>query len=149
MKMRKRLFVLVGLTLTLAGTIAVRTSRVQAAEADEKLRRAVDTIRLINTAENQLRFSGAKYAPFGDSPLVNACKEAAKKNSEQFGAVIHNLDLQNAKEPLNGFNFSMVVASDGKAYKISLAEKANCGTAFFSDDGGLIYQGKAIDCANK
>lgn len=145
--MRTRWFVAVGLVVALVGTIGSRTSQAQTAEPDEALVRAVDTIRLINTAEMRLRLAGEKYAQLGELPLVNACKETAKKFPEQFGTIVDKVNLQNPKEFLNGFNVSMIVSPDGRSYKISVEEKADCGTAFFSDDRGLIYRGKTIGCA--
>jgi len=46
-------------------------------------------------------------------------------------------------------SFGLVIAADGAKYKLSAQEKQKCGFAFFSDEGGLIFEGKVIDCPAK
>jgi hypothetical protein len=75
-------------------------------------------------------------------------KETAGMNPD-FGSAYGQLALQNQTEPLRDFDLGLVVGANGTSYKLSLLERKSCGMAFFTDDRGIIYQGKALGCAAK
>ncbi len=111
-------------------------------EYDKRLL-AVNTVRLINTAESRYHFNHGMYAEFAELAKSREIEELGGA----FQSVYTKLDLQAGSEPLPGFELRIVVAGDGKSYKLSLAEKeGKCRWGLFSDDRGLIYHGKAIDC---
>jgi hypothetical protein len=114
--------------------------------SQEKLTQAVNAIRLINTAEAYEQRTHGKYASLGELTSTGALGAAAK-DRPQFSSVYSTLNLQNPDELLTGFSAGIVVAADGTAYKLSIVEKSECGSALFTDNKGLIYQGTALGCA--
>ena len=46
------------------------------------------------------------------------------------------------------YRLTLIVSTDGSAYSTSLREIRNtgCGSSFFSDQTGQIYEGTALDC---
>lgn len=135
------------IALMLSGAMAAGGSDEKAAP-NETRTQALGTIRLINTAEVSFRRSAQVYGSFAELVSKGTLKETAQMNSYLVSAY-GRLDLQNPAEPLREFTLAMVVAPDGSAYKLSLVEKKNCGAAFFTDESGIIYEGKALDCAGK
>jgi len=127
---------------------SVANSRVQAL-------RAVNIIRLINTAEvstcrNQKGEAGTstKFRPWAH--LINApCfKEAQSRFSgSRFGQVA-NLSFSAGPEIVPGLVLRLVVSPDGNHYNLWLGQKPDvrCGSAFYSDERGVIYEGKTIGC---
>jgi hypothetical protein len=146
--MRKSCLMMIGLMVALIVTASSGASKDQVGEPSGNLKQAVNTIRLINTAEAHLGVAGKTFLTLSELSSAGVLRETAKMN-EDLGSAYDRLDLQNQAEPLKGFEFDMVVASDGKTYKLSLAQKVECGLAVFSDNRGLIYLGRALGCSNK
>lgn len=108
--------------------------------------KALNAIRIINTAEVYAYSTGTKYLPLGELISSGSLRQAAGMN-ESFAATYSELNLQHGTELINGFDFALVVSSDGTAYKLSILQKGNCGAAYFSDEHGIIYAGKALGCS--
>jgi hypothetical protein len=148
MIMRKEFVLIIGLTLVSIGLVCSGISREATAPPSENLLQAVNTVRLINTAQARMGLAGKNFLTFPELLSTGALREVGKTN-EDLSSAYDRLDLRNQAEPLNGFDFDMVVAPEGRAYKLSLAQKKECGIAVFSDNRGLIYYGKIIGCPNK
>ena len=134
------------LATTAAITLAlIGVGNTHPAATTEPDQQAVTAVRLINTAEANIHREKARYVAFPELASSGALKKAAEMNSA-FASVLADLDLQNGV-PMRGFDLTIIVSSDGGAYKLSLAAKEDCGVAFFSDQRGIIYNGKAIGCS--
>lgn len=107
---------------------------------------ALNAARIINTAEAYAHRDHAKYLPLRDLISTGSLKQAAGM-SETFTSIYSELNLQHETELINGFDFALLVSSDGSAYKFSLLQRGNCGPAYFSDERGIIYAGKPLGCA--
>jgi hypothetical protein len=117
--------------------------------------RAVNIIRVINTAEVSAcrsRDGGGDSAGFRSwTHLVNApCFKRAQADfrGKRF-AQDGKLSFSAAPEITPGLVLRLVVSPDGKHYNLWLGQKPDvrCGFAFYSDERGVIYEGKAIGCS--
>ena len=111
----------------------------------DKMRDAVNTLRLINTAELNEQHAHGKFVSFSQL-ATNGTLQTTAKYLPQFGNVYSLLNLQNQGELIPGFATEVVVSSDGSIYKLSFVEKAKCGAALFTDQNGIIYRGSALGC---
>jgi hypothetical protein len=111
---------------------------------------AVYIVRLINTAEVvDCRTEGGKideekkFLPWDE--LLNApCFQQA--HSRVFVVGGHPV-FSPGPEIVPGLELRLVVSADGKHYNLWIGQKAEtCGFAFYSDERGLIYEGKPIGC---
>ncbi|MGC2698446.1 MAG: hypothetical protein WA738_21875 [Candidatus Angelobacter sp.] len=140
--MRRTLGLLVfGSIIALASITNSHTSDKPAAGS-----RAVGTLRLVNTAEAYAHGSQGKFLPLAELVSTGALKHAGDMNSG-FIALYNELSPAKGTELLSGYDFALLVSSDGSAYKMSMANKERCGQAFFTDERGLIYAGKVLDCS--
>jgi hypothetical protein len=110
-----------------------------------RMRDAVNTVRLINTAELNEQHAHGKFVSFSQLTTTGTLQTTAKERP-QFGSVYSLLNLQDQSELIPGFATDVVVSSDGSLYKLSFVEKAKCGAALFTDQNGIIYRGAALGC---
>ncbi len=104
-------------------------------------------MRLVNTAEAYSHRDQGKYDSLAGLISSGALKKAGGM-TDDFSSTLSQLDLQKDASLLVGFDFTLVVSSDGSAYKLSFVEKERCGAAYFSDERGVIYTGKALGCTS-
>ena len=116
MRHRSLLLVLVG--------CAFATLSASQPSPDAERSAAITVMRAINTAENAVKQSGGKYVDL-----------AALLNHQAMGRV---------KESLG--QVRLTLASDATGYQVMVVPAQTCGTAVFSDERGLIYTGKVLDC---
>ena len=132
------------LSLTLLVSVVALQSqqREPVAKADRKT--AITLVRLINTAELEPKFQRARYESFSDLLQSGALKNTQRHFPQ---LAVEELNLQSERDVLPGWELRLVVSGDGNSYKLSLIEKEDrCKFGFFSDEVGIIYHGKAIDC---
>ena len=141
-----RILVFFAIAMLFSGAMAIESSSQEAPGPSQARPQALSTIRLINTAEVYFHRSAGAYGTFADLVSKGTLKETAGLNPD-LGSAYGRLALQDQTEPLRDFDLALVVAADGKSYKLSVLEKKRCGMAFFTDDSGIIYQGKALGCA--
>lgn len=111
---------------------------------------AVGIVRLINTAEVDCRLKDGKvdenekFLPWDE--LLNApCFKQAQSRVRFTHFNISSLSP--GPEIVPGLELRLVVSPDGKHYSLWLGQKGDiCGFAFYSDERGMIYEGKAIGC---
>jgi hypothetical protein len=125
------------------------TATSPAGASNDQARLAVNIIRVINTAEVvDCREKGGnideneKFLTWDE--LLNApCFKQAQSHFRGF----NELSLSSGPEIVPGIELRLVVS--GKHYNLWLGQKreVNCGFAFFSDERGVIYEGKAIGCS--
>lgn len=113
--------------------------------SQNKTRDAVNTMRLINTAELYEQHARGSFVPLSKL-ATNGTLETTAKDRPQFTSVYSLLNLQNQSELVSGFATDVVVSGDGSVYKLSFVEKSKCGAALFTDQNGIIYRGTALGC---
>lgn len=118
-------------------------------DASNQKRRAVGVARLISTAElNYFRVNGG-YASLAELVKSGQLRQAAIEFPENLFAY-RAVNLQSDSQPVAGFVLGLLVAADGSAYRLSLTQKTDeCGLGLFTDERGILYEGKTIDCATE
>ena len=108
----------------------------------DRRRLAVGVVRVINTAEAVYRDDRGQYASW-EELLNSPALDRAKSRFRNFTAA-----LASGAEVIPGFELRLVTKPDGSGYNLSLKDIQNksCGVSFFSDERGLIDQGKNIGC---
>jgi hypothetical protein len=98
---------------------------------------AVNVVREINTAEVEHSAWHGTYASWNE--LYSVPEEQKRWQ---------RLQLSAGPEIVPGWTLSLVASADGKNFELSLRSLADkCGFSFFSDQGGVIYEGSAVRCA--
>jgi hypothetical protein len=109
---------------------------------------AVNLVRAINTAEANYRKNHGSYATW-DTLLGNGdfSEAGTKWAPESFPTVAHAM-YGRGPEIVPGWKLRLQLSKDGNAYDVLLEDvtDSKCGFAVFSDDHGLIRQGRYIDC---
>ena len=114
-------------------SIAVVAARAQA--PDDERRAAITVMRAINTAENATRQTGGKFVP-----LAELLDHAA------MGRVKPNIAINGNTMTHQGSQLRLALSADALGYQVMVVPAQTCGTAVFSDERGLIYTGKVLDC---
>jgi len=118
-------------------TLSVIAVVAQQAPADEGRRNAIVVMRAINTAENAARQRGGKYLPLAE--LVEHPAMGGMK-----GDIAVNVD--GGSYAYKGGQLRLALAADATQYVVMFAPSETCGTASFTDERGMIYAGKVLDC---
>jgi hypothetical protein len=140
LEMSRKTFLVAITVLTVAVGVAIRPQVNTSAPNN----RALTAVRLINTAEASVRQAQARYVPLAELVSSGALKRAAEMNAD-FSSAFPDADLKSGTL-VPGFDLAIVVSSDGGAYKLSIAAKDDCGAAYFTDQRGVIYSGRALGC---
>jgi hypothetical protein len=120
-------------TLILAVAIGSSAST-QPAPVDER-GTGITVMRAINTAENAVRQSGGKYV---ELPALVDHRYMAKVRPS---IVVNGNTIM-----YQGHQLRVALSADALQYQAMVVPAATCGTAVFSDERGLIYTGKVLDC---
>lgn len=124
--------------LTMLGVACVLASAAVAAtqpSADADRRAAITVMRAINTAENAVRSQTGKYVHLAEL-LEHRAMGGVKSNITNKGGVVTH----------QGATIRLALSNDGMQYQVSVVPGDTCGWAAFSDERGLIYTGKVLDC---
>lgn len=100
----------------------------------------LELVRAINTEEADFFAKSHQYASLHSvTQEIDKWISAPQKNS---------LSLRDSTHAeLSGYTISLLVSNDGKRYELGLTPKTSeCSYAFFSNEIGLIYEGKALGC---
>jgi len=99
-------------------------------------------IRLINTAEAQYKFAKGSYASYA---MLLRSGQLKDTGAREFTLLPRN--LQSETDPLPGYRLRLLISTDGSSYQLSIQERtADCGTGLFSDETGMVFEGRASDC---
>lgn len=123
---------------------AARAQKTQPPTQDEIARaKAVEAARVINAAEYDFRKNYGHFAAWAEVYNASAVKELLLNWPR-----IRELSLAPSDEVIPGFRLTMLVGEEGAAYSIALREMKGhgCGISVFSDQSGLIYEGRIVDC---
>jgi bla regulator protein blaR1 len=109
---------------------------------------AVNVVRLINTAEADYKSKAGKYANWREllnSPTFN---ETLNRTEDVYH--LGKKAVNAGPEVIPGYQLKLVVSSDGDHYILSLEEAPvkDCAIFFYSDERGLIQEGKNIGCSS-
>jgi hypothetical protein len=121
-----------------AVTIAAAQAPPTSAAPELQPRDAVQLLRRLNTTQATLARAGA--ARYGDLEAV------LRQDTTLSGAVT---PINGISASVKGYTLTLISAVDGRGYRASLTSATPCALAFFSDEGGLIYTGRALDCPAK
>ena len=103
--------------------------------ADDGRRAGIVLMRTINTAENAIRSQTGKYVDLAG--LVNhKIMESLRADFTSNGTFTF----------YQGREVRLVISPDGSRYHAMVVPVDSCGFAIFSDDRGVIYTGKVLDC---
>ena len=100
---------------------------------------AVSLVRQFNTAEAEL--FGARNGSHRYMPLAKVLETPSLKSQIKVSVAISDETSGTVKN----YSVSLIPSADGKHYMLSLAPMG-CGPAFFSNETGVIYPGKAAGC---
>jgi hypothetical protein len=103
--------------------------------ADDERRAAITVLRAINTAENAVKSRNGKYVHLAEL-LEHPAMVRVKPNIAVNGGVVTH----------EGATVRLAVSTDGAQYQVSVVPGETCGWAAFSDERGLIYTGRVLDC---
>ena len=123
-----RTFLIIATTLTVSHRAFGQEPPAYDARAGVRLMRA------INTAENAQRRSGG-YLPLNQLLTL-----------PQMVGVAANVTLDGNDAIYLGQNVRLMVSADRQKYQVAIVPASTCGAAVFTDEGGLIYTGKVLDC---
>jgi len=114
--------------MAMAAVIAAQSS------ADDERRAAITALRAINTAENAVKSQGGKYVPLAE--LLNHGAMARVKP----GFTVNGNTFTHA-----GAQVRLALSADATQYVVTIVSPAPNYTAAFSNEGGIIYTGKALE----
>jgi hypothetical protein len=105
--------------------------------------KAIEVVRVINAAEYDYRTEHGRFASWRE-----VYASGAVTNLLQTWPKIKDLSISPADEVIPGFRLTLLVAEEGAAYSVALREMKTdqCGLSVFTDQAGLIYEGKIVDC---
>lgn len=102
---------------------------------DPERRAGITVMRMINTAEAAIRHSTGKYVDLNE--LINhAMMSGVRAEIVANGNTI----------TYRGQQLRLALTPDALQYQAMVIAAETCGTAVFSDERGLIYTGKVLDC---
>ena len=130
-------------TFLVTGIVFALRAQTPASTNHELRAKAVNAVRVINTAEYNYRHEKGRFGSWQELYASGAVTTVEKSRPQFTG-----LSLSEAPEVIPGYRLDVVVAADGSTYSVALhrTENQDCGFSVFSDQRGIIYQGKAIDC---
>jgi hypothetical protein len=126
-----RLLTMMGLACALT-TVAIAAGQ---PSPGNDMRAALAVMRAMNTAENAIKQSTGKYVEL-----------PALLDHPAMGRVKANLAVNGSAVTLQGAQVRLALTPEGTGYQVMVVPTATCGTAVFSDERGLIYTGKVLDC---
>ena len=116
--------------LALSSVLAAQNTRLSADDA-------LHVVRAANTAELDVKLKTQQFVGLQTLLEHKIIKHTGASFNSQGGssAMVANYQL------------SIVVSEGRDHYRLSMVPVEQCATAYFSDDSGVIYLGKALGCA--
>lgn len=124
--------------LTMLGVSGILASAAVAANqpsADVDRRAAILVLRAINTAEHAVKSRNGKHVHL-----------AELLEHQAMGGVRPNITVSGGVVTHQGATIRLALSSDGMQYQVSVTPAEPCGWAGFTDERGMIYTGKVLDC---
>lgn len=123
------------LAIAILGTAAVTISVFAQPSADDERRAAITLTRAINTAEYAVKGRDGKFVHLSellDHPAM--------------GRVKPDIVVNGATATHHGATIRLALSTDATQYQVAIVPGETCGWAAFSDERGLIYAGRVLDC---
>jgi hypothetical protein len=148
---RSRCYIGVGLFLLLVGISAKLLAQEQKSPSHEERFKAVNLVRLINTAEAWYE-SGTNteagviqaHGRFASWDELNS--SGVLKTVQGQMTMAKNLQLSATPEVMQGYRLDLLVSADGKSYSLALHDTREGDGLFslFSDQNGIIFLGSPL-----
>jgi len=104
----------------------------------DQQRKAIEVVRVLNTAEAQFFDKGSHYGSLDDLRSSGALKESQSMLSS-------SIEMPSNGQPLTDFSVQLSTSVDKNHYQISITRSAKPFLiGFFSDERGLIYEGHPL-----
>ena len=129
--MRTRVLTMLGFAIALA-TVGVAATQ---PSPDDQRRASITLMRAINTAEHAVKTRAGKFVP-----LAELLEHPA------MGRVKADISVNGAVATYQGATIRVALSTDATQYQVAVVPGETCGWAAFSDERGLIYTGKVLDC---
>ena len=123
----------IGAVLMFLGVLG--TTALTQSPADPERRAGITVMRAINTAEAAARSQSGKYLDLAD--LIN---------HPMMGGVRAEITTNGSDVFFQGRQLRLLLSPDGSQYQAMVVPADSCGYAIFSDERGMIYTGKVLDC---
>jgi hypothetical protein len=129
-------------TRGLAGSESNGEEKSESGTGDE-----IGILRLIAAAESDYFRAQGRYATFEELIQSGQIQRTSTQSSDYLRA-LQSLHLQPDSQPVAGFTFNLWVSPSGNRFHLSLTQREEkCGVGWFTDDAGVLYRGKAVNCA--
>jgi hypothetical protein len=148
---RSRGYIALALLLLLAGISAKLLAQDQKMPSQEERAKAVNVVRLINTAEAWYN-TGTKtktdaieaHGRYASWDELNS--SGALKTVQGSWSMVKDLQVSTSSEVLPGYRLDLLVSLDGKSYSLALHDTKNGDGLFsvFSDQKGIIFLGSPL-----
>jgi len=148
--MRKlRIYIAVAVLLLLVGISAKLRAQDQKAPNHEERARAVNVVRLINTAEQWYNGGTKKDATDAHGRYASwdeLFRSGILKTVEDQWAMVKDLQVSASPEVMPGYRLDLLVSVDGKSYSVALHDTKDGDGLFsvFSDQNGIIFIGSPL-----
>jgi hypothetical protein len=148
---RSRFYIAVAVLVLLVGISANLLAQDQKSPSHEERAKAVNVVRLINTAElwynrgtktkNGAIDAHGRYASWDE--LNNS---GVLKTVQDQWVMVKDLQVSASPEVMQGFHLDLVVSADGKSYSVALHDTRDGDGLFsvFSDQNGIIFLGSPL-----
>lgn len=124
----------IAIMFAIAFAVAATAIAANQPSADDERRAAITALRAINTAENAVRSQGGKYVPL-----------AELLNHGAMARVRANFAVDGTTFTHAGSQVRLALSADASQYVVTIVYAAPNHTAAFSNEGGIIYTGKALE----
>ena len=144
-------YIVIGLLLLLVGISARLLAQDQKTPGQEERAKAVNVVRLINTAElwynrgtktkTETIEAHDRYASWDE--LNNS---GALKTVQGQWTMVQDLQVSASPEVMPGYRLDLLVSADGKSYSLALHDTKDGDGLFsvFSDQSGIIFLGSSL-----
>jgi|HubBroStandDraft_1064217.scaffolds.fasta_scaffold24959_2 hypothetical protein len=146
-----RFFLIVPLLILAAAVpLSSQDAPAQTSEADHARHSvAINLLRAINTAEVGYKMKHGSYLNW-DMLLASEEFSAGKVITRlaRYDAQLVDAQFSGGSEILPGWSLRLTLSADGERYDVMLQDTTgkNCGYAAITDERGVIWQAKTIDC---
>lgn len=138
--MKHQLLPTLAILAALSGiTIPVLKTHSQATPAQLSSTEALSLVRTLSTTEAETKATEQSFVS-----LEKLLQHRAMQRRLREIAV---LDAHSAT--IRDYNLSVVPSSDGQHFQLSLAPKSGCGYSLFTNESLVIYEAKALGCADR
>jgi len=144
-----RIYIAVAVLLLLVGISAKLLAQDQKSPSHEERARAVNLVRLINTAEQRYNGGTGKGATDAHGRYASwdeLFKSGILKTVQDQWAMVKDLQVSASAEVMQGYHLDLLVSADGKSYSVALHDTREGDGLFsvFSDQNGLIFLGSPL-----